>query len=568
MHVIQRANRPLHTYTSYIPLPTTAYGEAHPTARYVGKIVIIAYIVMIPTTLLMRIYYRWSQSHGKPLLACALDTLCEIPALLELGPWKHSNGIQRALETAMAETGLHDFGTEDGAACKPSGSVLNKVDRTGFIQRYLVTREAGRRASGVDYSPLGHLIVGNVLHKRMCTRLRHIDYFKKHTQIRQVPIKNPIFVIGFPRTGTTFLHEMLGLHPNVKMHYTWEQMDHVPKSDVELPTAQRADRQQRYDKNRGHFRNLMHVIGTNIQKIHRIGYDDPEECTTPCAMELPWAVPELPLMVFALPELLQLGCGLAFDYYKEYLQLMTWQSAGGIGIGSPGTPIDQEYDLKTTAGARKLGSDSTWMLKCPFHLPYLEELFQTFPDATVVWTHRDPVECIASACSLYETLAEMGCESWSIDKKAMGKAVLKYTQLCLERAEQTISKINQKYIVTHHGKGQNPVIHVRYQETVKNPQEICTGILKQAGVLDGSATDQTYHSNVEAYVADSTAKRAAEKTLNKISSGSGADADSSGSVKKVPVLHAYNLEEYGLSEEMVRETFKEYTDKYNLVAKK
>ena len=91
-------------------------------------------------------------------------------------------------------------------------------------------------------------------------------------------------------------------------------------------------------------------------------------------------------------------------------------------------------------------------------------------------------------------------------------------------------------------------------------------IFEQAGVLDGSATDQTYHSNVEAYVAESTAKRAAEKTLNKISSG--ADADSPGSAKKVPVLHAYNLEEYGLSEEMVRETFKEYTDKYNLVAKK
>jgi len=212
-----------------------------------------------------------------------------------------------------------------------------------------------------------------------------------------------------------------------------------------------------------------------------------------------------------------------------------------------------------------LGSDSTWMLKCPFHLPYLKELFLTFPDATVVWTHRDPVECIASACSLYETLAEMGCESWSIDKKAMGKAVLEYTRLCLRRAEQIISEIDQD--CARSGQGKSPVIHVRYQETIKNPQDICASILTQAGVLDGSVTDQIYHRNVEAYVAASTAKRAKEKTLNKISPSSGSNPNSDSSAAKTPVLHAYSLEEYGLSVEIVRDTFKEYTDRYSLVGK-
>lgn len=548
------------------------YGETLPdgieydstNARRLGKVLMTLYILLLPTLLLARIYYRKSTSHGKTLLACILDTLLEIPMLLQVGPWSRDNGIKRALETSMAETGFTDFGTEDTAdAC--ASSVKSSPDRSGFIQRYLITRSEGVKESGVQYSPLGYLICGNVMHKRMCARLRHIDYMKRHPQIRQVRITHPIFVIGFPRTGTTYLHEILGLHQKVRMHYTWEQMDHVPSSHVETAAAQRADRQARYQKNSGHFKLLMKVIGNNIQQIHRIGYDEPEECTTPCAMELPWAVPELPLMVWALKHILPLGCGMAFDYYKEYLQLMTWQSGGGDSVQANAnkTPPSAEADIVTNACMQdahrtsELGQDSTWMLKCPFHLPYLEELFATFPDATVVWTHRDPVECIGSACSLYETLAEMGCETWSIEKKSLGAAVLQYTKLCLERAEEAIAKINAAA-----PKGRSSVIHVRYADNVREPLQVCSSILEQAGV----AEDTQYVTRVKDYVAASKAKRSKEKALNKV--GSSGDSDA-GKLKMVePVVHVYSLEEYGLSVDKVRETFKAYTDKYNLVEKK
>ena len=81
------------------------------------------------------------------------------------------------------------------------------------------------------------------------------------------------------------------------------------------------------------------------------------------------------------------------------------------------------------------------MLKCPFHLPYLEELFTTFPDATVVWTHRDPVECIGSACSLYYTLAAMATEVDSIDKNAIGQGVMEYTRRSLDMAQKALRKL-------------------------------------------------------------------------------------------------------------------------------
>ena len=45
----------------------------------------------------------------------------------------------------------------------------------------------------------------------------------------------------------------------------------------------------------------------------------------------------------------------------------------------------------------------------------------SFPDCSIVWTHRNPVECIASACSLHETLLRMVMEEDSIDAHAIGR---------------------------------------------------------------------------------------------------------------------------------------------------
>ena len=79
-----------------------------------------------------------------------------------------------------------------------------------------------------------------------------------------------------------------------------------------------------------------------------------------------------------------------------------------IGVSSNEALLVNDRMQKKTAS---LDAEYTWMLKSPFHLPYLEELFATFPDATVIWTHRDPAECIASACSLYWHLMSMATES-------------------------------------------------------------------------------------------------------------------------------------------------------------
>jgi len=58
----------------------------------------------------------------------------------------------------------------------------------------------------------------------------------------------------------------------------------------------------------------------------------------------------------------------------------------------------------------------------------------------VVWTHRSPVECVASSCSLYEAILQLTVDAWTIDKATLGKAVLRYTKLCLDRALASLEK--------------------------------------------------------------------------------------------------------------------------------
>jgi hypothetical protein len=170
---------------------------------------------------------------------------------------------------------------------------------------------------------------------------------------------------------------------------------------------------------------------------------------------------------YAAREVIPMGAGNAYVLYKQFLQLLSYQLS-----------FDESMKHELTW---------SWMLKCPFHLPYLSELFKVFPDATLVWTHRNPVECVASACSLYDVILEMGAHSDSIDRNALGQAVLDYTEMALSKAQQSLEAIKLGFTSNHSTskdqKGGIKVIHVRYQDNIKNSKKICQDILEQVCIL-------------------------------------------------------------------------------------
>lgn len=177
-----------------------------------------------------------------------------------------------------------------------------------------------------------------------------------------------------------------------------------------------------------------------------------------------------------------LGAGKAYEQYRKFLQLLAYQTCPRAFEGAEQLPW-------------------SWMLKCPFHLPYLGALVEAFPDATIVWTHRNPVECIGSACSLYETLMEMAVHEDSIDRKALGEAVLQYTEISLSKAMETFTKFGlpTKIDLDERAEPVSPrngsaasglkVIHVRYEDIVKDPKTICQKIVNKVCCLPYSTAN-------------------------------------------------------------------------------
>ena len=71
-------------------------------------------------------------------------------------------------------------------------------------------------------SPLGKFIAHDSLLRRLVARLRVKAELSKKPELTATPLKPPVFVLGLPRTGTTFLHRLLSLDPNVRFPKTWE----------------------------------------------------------------------------------------------------------------------------------------------------------------------------------------------------------------------------------------------------------------------------------------------------------------------------------------------------------
>lgn len=183
-------------------------------------------MVCVPVFLAILYYFaqdaakRLAANAKRPSIVILLDTLLAPLMALKLGPFKTGCDLESCIPAAMKQVKLTEFNF--------TGMSTDNV----FLTRFTTSHTKGKEMSGVEISPAGHLIVQSSHTRRLGERLRLVEYAKKHPNIINTPFKtDPVFVIGFTRTGTTFLHEMLGLHESVKSHHTWEQFATVPNTD-------------------------------------------------------------------------------------------------------------------------------------------------------------------------------------------------------------------------------------------------------------------------------------------------------------------------------------------------
>jgi len=249
------------------------------------------------------------------------------------------------LDAARKKTGLTDWGDEN------------------FLRYFEKLLEI---LDGAPITPLARVFIRQICIKAVVNRLKIQEYLAKHPEVRDIPVKKPIFVVGFPRTGTTVLQNLLSLPDDRRALQFWELTAPIPAHpDPEVDAARRIKATNR-------ILQMAYLVAPEQRAIHEISATTAEEC---------WA---LMANTFAV---------MNYDF-------QTGQRAWGDWLcQQDNTWAYEEYRTQLQILLHQRPAKQL-VLKCPEHLWTLDALLNVFPDACVVWTHRDPVDTVASYCSL------------------------------------------------------------------------------------------------------------------------------------------------------------------------
>lgn len=199
-------------------------------------------------------------------------------------------------------------------------------------------------------------------------RMSLTDLIKRYPEIESIPIERPFIVVGMPRSGTTHLVNLIAADPGRRALPYWESQDPIPARG-EGPDTSGVD--PRYTRCKQEHDALM-VSAPVVAAMHD---------RFPEAIEEEVEILDLDLASYVLEWHARVP-----DWRDYYLKLDQHRH--------------YRYLRKVLQALTFLRGPRTWVLKSPQHCEQLGPLMATFPDATVAFTHRDPVAVIQSAITM------------------------------------------------------------------------------------------------------------------------------------------------------------------------
>jgi hypothetical protein len=118
----------------------------------------------------------------------------------------HSRGF--AVAAARRASGLQDFGDESFR--EPLGRLLASLDEEAQLH------------------PLGRMLVRQSLVRALVNRLRLEQLGERHPALAAQPVREPVFILGLQRTGTTLLHRLLTCESALRPLLSWEALNPAP----------------------------------------------------------------------------------------------------------------------------------------------------------------------------------------------------------------------------------------------------------------------------------------------------------------------------------------------------
>ncbi|HTJ63723.1 MAG TPA: sulfotransferase [Alphaproteobacteria bacterium] len=223
----------------------------------------------------------------------------------------------------------------------------------------------------------GVYIAKNVAMGHIVNRLNYVNDRKRYPEIARQKIVKPVFIIGFPRTGTTILHDILAQDPANRAPLTWEVM--FPSPPPQTATFETDPRIATCEASFGPVRAAI----PQFKAMHPMGAQLSQECVTLMGEAMCTPLFHNQFRVNGYQDWVDQGADWSHVYDFHHKQLQHLQS---------GHMLDR------------------WVLKTGAHMWGLEHLLSTYPDARIVFTQRHPIKSLTSYASLTALVRTLGSD--------------------------------------------------------------------------------------------------------------------------------------------------------------
>jgi hypothetical protein len=378
------------------------------------------------------------------------------------------------IRRAHRETGLRDFG--DTSFVGPLCRLLKSLAEESSLSLI------GRSATRWDVV-------------RFLTNLLFIeDAAKRNPAMTSERIERPIFITGLPRSGTTFLHRLMLDDPENRAPLVWETI---------YPSARSGTKEQRIKRVARQLR-TFEWLAPEFRSLHPLEATSPQECSEITShvfrslrFDTTYLIPSYRQWMDAdiqrhLP---------AYRFHKRFLQFLQQQDL-------------QQQDTRKCR----------WVLKCPEHLFALQAIRAVYPDARIVFVHRDPVKVLLSQARLTEVLRRPFARH--LDPLSLGS----------DESRRWLDGCQRMIAAREDGGFSEPICHVHHIDLISDPVATVEAVYRHFGMDMSPGLAQRIQGRVAAQP----------------NGGYG--------------QHHYRFEDHGLNEERERDRFRPYMIRFGIAA--
>lgn len=333
---------------------------------------------------------------------------CEAGDTLDISPSRPRFDADHLMDEALGRAGRQNFA--DMSFVEPLRRLIAAYDLEADLSRF------GRHAARFD------------ILRSLANILKLDAEEERDPSIARRPIPKPIFITGLPRSASTFLHTLIAQDPANAVPLGWQSLFPYPRPlfgldlrrlKVEIDFA------------------LYRLLSPGVSALHPISTTSPQECT------------DITAQVFQ---------SLRFDSTHHLPSYQSWLMAHGH--------LDAyRFHRRFLRHLDAQAPGRRWVLKSPDHVFALAAIARVYPDAGIVFLHRDPLSVVASSVKLNELLHKPFTRH--VDKRELGSRVSE----SLIRAAQEMTRF-----------GGHALLHMQFRDITARPMAAVARLYDACGL--------------------------------------------------------------------------------------